>query len=118
MASDGAQGIERRTAGHLPSVWDGYLIKSLTTPYSLGSHGPRLEQLKQGAKELPAKCKEHCEQLALINTVQRLGVAYHLEKDIKDILAKLVNANIASDLYTTALQFRLLRKNGFFISTG
>ena len=50
--------------------------------------------------------------------MQRLGVAYHFEKDIKDILANLVDANIASDLYTVALQFRLLRQNGFFISTG
>lgn len=82
------------------------------------SHGPRLEELKQAAKELLATVKEHCDQLDLINTMQRLGVAYHFEKDIKDILAKLVDANIASDLYTVALQFRLLRQNGFLISTG
>ncbi|XWS10348.1 hypothetical protein CRYUN_Cryun39dG0069400 [Craigia yunnanensis] len=116
MESNGAQGIERRSAGHLPNVWDGELVKSLTTPYSFESHGPRLEELKQAAKELLATAKQHCDRLDLINTMQRLGVAYHFEKDIKDIL-KLVDVNIASDLYTVALQFRLLRQNGVFIST-
>ncbi|XWS10164.1 hypothetical protein CRYUN_Cryun39dG0052000 [Craigia yunnanensis] len=117
MESNGAQGIERRSAGHLPTVWDGELVKSLTTPYSFECHGPRLEELKQAATELLATAKQHCDRLDLINTMQRLGVAYHFEKDIKDILAKLVDVNIASDLYTVALQFRLLRQNGVFIST-
>ncbi|XWS10339.1 hypothetical protein CRYUN_Cryun39dG0068100 [Craigia yunnanensis] len=107
MESNGAQRIERRSAGHLPTVWDGELVKSLTTPYSFESHGPRLEELKQAAKQLLATAKQHCDRLDMINTMQRLGVAYHFEKDIKDIL-KLVDVNIASDLYTVALQFRLL----------
>ncbi|XP_017979597.1 PREDICTED: probable terpene synthase 9 [Theobroma cacao] len=112
-----AKGIERRSAGNLPTVWDGELVKSFTTPYSFESHGTRLEELKQGGRDLLATMKEPRDQLDLINTLQRLGVAYHFEKDIKDILAKLVDANIATDLYTVALQFRLTRQNGFFIST-
>ncbi|WRX28625.1 Terpene synthase, partial [Theobroma cacao] len=106
-----AKGIERRSAGHLPTVWDVELVKSFTTPYSFESHGSRLEELKQGARDLLATMKEPRDQLDLINTLQRLGVAYHFEKDIKDILAKLVDANIATDLYTVALQFRLIRQN-------
>ncbi|XVF77857.1 hypothetical protein PTKIN_Ptkin14bG0080900 [Pterospermum kingtungense] len=117
MESKGAQGIERRSAGHLPSVWDGEVIESLTTPYSFQSHGGRFEELKRAAKELLATTKEHCDQLNLINTIQRLGVANHFEQDIKDNLTKLVDANIYGDLYTVALLFRLLRQNGFFIST-
>ena len=99
-------------------IWDWLCTLLFWPPLQFESHGPRLEELKQAAKELLATVKEHCDQLDLINTMQRLGVAYHFEKDIKDILAKLVDANIASDLYTVALQFRLLRQNGFFISTG
>ncbi|XVF77847.1 hypothetical protein PTKIN_Ptkin14bG0080000 [Pterospermum kingtungense] len=117
MESKGTQGIQRRSGGHLPSIWDAEFVKSLSTPYSFKSHGPRLEELKQAAKELLAAKKEHCDQLNLINIMQRLGVAHLIEKDIKDSLAKMVDANIASDLYTVALQFRLLRQNGFFIST-
>ncbi|XP_017979897.1 PREDICTED: probable terpene synthase 9 [Theobroma cacao] len=112
-----AEGIEQRSAGNLPTVWDVELVKSFTTPYSFENHVTRLEELKQGAGDLLASMKEPRDQLDLINTMQRLGGAYHFEKDIKDILAKLVDANIATDLYTAALQFRLIRQNGFFIGT-
>ncbi|XVF77850.1 hypothetical protein PTKIN_Ptkin14bG0080300 [Pterospermum kingtungense] len=108
VGSDGAQGIKRRSAGHRPNVWDGEWLRSLTTPYSFESHGPRLEELKKGAKELLATSKQHCDQLDLINTMQRLGVAYHFEKDIKDILAKLIDANI-SDVFN-----KFIEKDGKF----
>ncbi|OMO63327.1 hypothetical protein COLO4_32554, partial [Corchorus olitorius] len=48
------------------------------------------------------------DQLDLINTIQRLGLAHHFEDEIKHVLAQLVHPNIF---------FRLLRQNGFFIST-
>ncbi|OMP11736.1 hypothetical protein COLO4_03710 [Corchorus olitorius] len=122
MASEGEQAnevIERRSAGHLPTVWDAELVNSFTSPYSYEIHGTRLEELKQDVRKLLVSMKEPREQLDLINLMQRLGVAYHFEKEIKTILANLVDPNnFATDLYTVALQFRLLRQNGFSITTG
>ncbi|OMO52798.1 hypothetical protein COLO4_36965 [Corchorus olitorius] len=84
MESDGAKQIKvgRRSAGHLPSIWDAQLINSFTSPYS------------------------------------RLAVASHFEKEINHILTQLQYYSTATDLYTVALQFRLMRQNGFSITTG
>ncbi|GMJ02861.1 terpene synthase 02 [Hibiscus trionum] len=116
MEPNGAIHTARRSAGFLPTVWDCELLKSFTTPYSLESHGARLEELKQGARELLASLKDASLQLDLIHTMQRLGVAYLFEKEIHHILANLIhNHNISDDLYIVALHFRILRQNGFFV---
>ncbi|GMJ10484.1 terpene synthase 03 [Hibiscus trionum] len=117
MEPTGAKGIVRRSAGHLPTVWDCELLKSFTTPYSVESHGSRLEELKQGARELLTGVKGARRQLDLIDTMQRLGVAYLFENEIHHILAELIHHNIPNDLYTVAMHFRILRQNGFFITT-
>ncbi|KAA3467279.1 putative terpene synthase 9 [Gossypium australe] len=79
------------------------------------SHGSRLEELKQCARELLASVKDARCQLDLM---QRPGVAYLFENQIHDIFAKFTHQNVANDLYTVAMQFRILRQNGLFISTG
>ncbi|KAE8691168.1 3R-linalool synthase, putative isoform 2 [Hibiscus syriacus] len=118
MEPTGAQDTERRSeASYLPTIWDCELFKSFTTPYSVGSHGDRLEELKQAARNLLASQKDADRQLELINTMQRLGVAYLFENEIHDSLTKLIHHNIPTDLYTVAMHFRILRQNGLFIST-
>ncbi|GMI79432.1 terpene synthase 21 [Hibiscus trionum] len=53
-----------------------------------------------------------------IDAVQRLGVAYHFEKEIEDVLQIICHhhcnhVQVDDDLYTTAVRFRLLREHGF-----
>ncbi|XP_022717845.1 probable terpene synthase 9 [Durio zibethinus] len=96
------QVTQRRSAGYLPTY---------------ESHGSRLEELKQAARCLLTSLNQTEEKLDLINTIQRLGVAKHFAKEINEVLDH-VNPNIPCDLYTVALQFRLLRENGFFITSG
>ncbi|KAK8697558.1 hypothetical protein V6N13_113700 [Hibiscus sabdariffa] len=108
----------RRSTGFLPTVWDTELLLSFTTPYSLDSHGPRLEELKQAARELLASLKDAGRQLDLVDTMERLGVAYLFVNEIHPILATLIHPNyIADDLCTAALHFRILRQNGLFVAT-
>jgi hypothetical protein len=79
---------------------------------------PRLEELKGNAKCLLASNnKDSGVLLKLASTMQRLGVAYHFEKEIEEALA-LLYPNLTGNLYTTALQFRVLREHGFSISSG
>ncbi|XP_017979755.1 PREDICTED: probable terpene synthase 9 [Theobroma cacao] len=109
----------RRNADHVPSIWDPQFIMSLTAPYTYeDEHAARLEVLKEDAKSLIAatSMEDPRDLLKLIDTIQRLGVAYHFEKEIK-VALHLVHAYIPTDLYHTALQFRLLRGNGFSISS-
>ncbi len=64
------------------------------------------------------------DQLQLIDTLQRLGLAYHFEDEIKRILMSISthdsyeNTRMREDLYATALEFRLLRQQGYKIPQG
>ncbi|MCD7463709.1 hypothetical protein HAX54_051205 [Datura stramonium] len=65
---------------------------------------------------------ELAETLNLIDVIERLGIAYHFEKEIDNILEQIYNENSNiegddyNDLYTCAIQFRLLRQHGYNIS--
>lgn len=66
------------------------------------------------------------EQLELIDDLQKLGVSYHFELEINNILTdiyqkkgrKVWECNKEEDIHATALEFRLLRQNGFNVSEG
>ena len=64
------------------------------------------------------------EQLELIDTLQRLGLSYHFESEMKRILEGLYNnyhcgnTRKEENLYVTALKFRLLRQHGYKVSEG
>ncbi|KAA8523771.1 hypothetical protein F0562_010194 [Nyssa sinensis] len=66
------------------------------------------------------------EEMILINALQRLGVAYlfgnEINEALRSVYADHVNCNInngvTDDLYTVALSFRLLRQQGYHISSG
>ncbi|KAL4354472.1 hypothetical protein GQ457_06G022430 [Hibiscus cannabinus] len=62
------------------------------------------------------------QKLDLIDEVQRLGVAYHFQKEIEDALQIIHlhhcnHTQIDDDLYTTAVRFRLLREHGFHVDS-
>ena len=62
----------------------------------------------------------------LIDSIQRLGVSYHFELEIDDMLQQIHDSYVTNgeitveedDLHTVALMFRLLRQNGYRISPG
>lgn len=62
------------------------------------------------------------EQLEMIDNLQRLGVAYHFDNEINNILwnvYKNSNDQMKKDnLYATASEFRLLRQHGYHSSSG
>ena len=63
-------------------------------------------------------------QLELIDTLQRLGISYHFENEIKNVLKTTYEKSYENDywknnnLYATSLEFRLLRQHGFNLSQG
>lgn len=68
------------------------------------------------------KLVDHVDQLRMIDVLQRLGVSYHFNNEIRNILGNVHN-NIDTlkgkkNLYATALAFRLLRQHGFNVSSG
>lgn len=84
----------------------------------------RIQELKSEVKRMLASdaYSEPSEKLNLIDQIQRLGVAYHFDTEIKESLEQMYVRFFKSgcaqndhDLHTTALGFRLLRQQGYRI---
>ncbi|WCJ37091.1 Myrcene synthase chloroplastic [Euphorbia peplus] len=114
--------IVRRSANYQPSKWDLNFVESLTSEFVGKEHTARQNKLKAEVKILLKKEKKHLNKLEMIDTLQRLGVAYHFEDEIDqffrniyvEYLMKNSDNNVKeNDIYTTALQFRLLRQQGY-----
>ena len=79
---------------------------------------------KEVKKMLLAAADEPQQQLNSIDDIQRSGVAYHFEREI-DAALHHMNATFhefiaiknGDDLHITALCFRLLRQNGYNVSS-
>lgn len=81
-------------------------------------------KLKETVRDMLEKPLDAVYQLELIDNLQRLGVAYHFELEIKSILESRWNDNkkdnreIKKDLYATSVEFRLLRQHGYNVPQG
>ena len=67
------------------------------------------------------KTENELDQLEFIDVLQRLGVAYHFNNEIRDILDNIYieqTFKLKKNLHATALEFRLLRQHGYDTSTG
>jgi NH3-dependent NAD+ synthetase len=87
----------------------------------------QVEELKEKVRKmLMAPGEKPSQKLNFIDTIQRLGVSYHFEKEIQEILQQLHKTlhdcdhdhENDDDLYTVALRFRLRRHHGYYISCG
>jgi len=59
------------------------------------------------------------QKLVLIDTIQRLGVAYHFKNDIETSIQNIFEeSKNDDDLYVVALQFRLVRQQRHYMSSG
>nr|XP_009764783.1 PREDICTED: viridiflorene synthase-like [Nicotiana sylvestris] len=84
-----------------------------------------METMKEKTRSMLLACgKTVYEKLNLIDIIERLGIAYHFEKQIDNMLYHIHNADPDfegheyNDLYICALQFRMLRQHGYNISPG
>ncbi|XP_059664106.1 probable terpene synthase 9 [Cornus florida] len=113
-----SKGEQRRSANYHPSIWDPKFIESLSTPYTYDFYGAKLEELKGETRRLLESTKDLSMQLELIDSMQRLGVAYLFQEEIGKCISSIACWDATGgDLYTTALRFRLLRAHGYSISS-
>ncbi|KAH0460644.1 hypothetical protein IEQ34_011307 [Dendrobium chrysotoxum] len=78
----------------------------------------RNEGLKIEIRKILTNAIDPLQSLELIDSIQRLGVAYHFEKEIDDIFCRVHKINIDDDdLYAIALHFRLLRQQRYHITS-
>ncbi|XP_022773843.1 terpene synthase 10-like [Durio zibethinus] len=120
--ASGEADIVRRSANYHPSIWDYDYVQSLRSDYLKGeSYKERASKLIGEVRMILENVGDHLEKLEVIDTLQRLGLSYHFEDEIKKTLD-----NISTDrsgveckkdnLYATALEFRLLRQQGYDVN--
>ncbi|KFK22267.1 hypothetical protein AALP_AAs66747U002400 [Arabis alpina] len=119
--------VARRSANYRPSLWEHEYLLSLGNAHAREDNtDERAKLLKQEVSKMFNETEGLLEQLELVDTLQRLGVFYHFEHEIKKILTNVHVRNVrhengidrkrSEDLYATALEFRLLRQHGFSIA--
>uniref|UniRef100_A0A7N2MBQ2 Uncharacterized protein n=1 Tax=Quercus lobata TaxID=97700 RepID=A0A7N2MBQ2_QUELO len=121
-SQNGKSEVVRRTANFHPSIWGDRFINNTSLDKDIHLRKVReLVELKDKVRnELFAITDHLSQQLGLIDAVQRLGVAYHFEREIQEALEHIYttfnNKNDVDDLYKVSLSFRLLRQEGFKVS--
>ncbi|PIN03686.1 (R)-limonene synthase [Handroanthus impetiginosus] len=114
----------RRSGNYKPALWDFDYVQSLSSEYAEERYLKRSSDLIVQVKMLLEEEIEDLQLLELIDDLQRLGISYHFENKINQILNNIYEKNCCKnceadqerDLYATALEFRLLRQHGFSIS--
>ncbi|KAK2989569.1 hypothetical protein RJ640_029522, partial [Escallonia rubra] len=84
------------------------------------SYTRRADTLKRDIRRMLDQVEEPLNKFQLIDTLQRLGISYHFEVEIKRTLERIHSNtnksnrwNKEADLYAIALEFRLYRQHGF-----
>nr|QIB02636.1 terpene synthase [Taiwania cryptomerioides] len=131
--------VVRRIGNYHPNVWEDDFLQSLSSPYGAPSYrervGSLIEQIKDEAfhpllgdgEICPSSPYDLLERFSIVDALQRLGIHRYFEKEIKAVLDytyKYWNENgisrggenFIADLNTTALGFRILRLNGYYVS--
>lgn len=110
----------RPVANFHPDVWDGHFLN-----YSL--QNKEFQQRKEEEhkllkdemrRELHLQVENPINYLKLVDLFERLGVSYHFEDEIDEILRQIYDADKESthqlDLYHTSLKFRIFRQHRYF----
>ncbi|KAG6655098.1 (-)-germacrene D synthase-like [Carya illinoinensis] len=113
-------GVNRPLATFRPSIWGDHFISYGSKSMEITSETlEEVQRLKEKVHNmLMAPVDNISQKLELIDAIQRLGVSYHFESEIDDIIQQIHNnddntGDSHDDLYTISLRFRLLRQQGY-----
>ncbi|GLT50643.1 hypothetical protein SLA2020_241150 [Shorea laevis] len=116
------QTIARRSADYQPPIWSFEFIQSLKTEFVGEAYSRRGDKLKEDVRVMLQMEVNDEDQLELIDHLQRLGLSYHFEDEIKKTLDRIYNKNHGNyglkkdSLYAIALEFRILRQHGYNVT--
>ncbi|PHT99424.1 hypothetical protein BC332_31619 [Capsicum chinense] len=123
---DGEVEITRRYANHHSTVWGDHFLAYANLLGANEWEEKEHEDLKEEVRNiLVMSPSKSLQKLDLINTIQLLGVAYHFEHEIEESLSNIYNCyeewivdyGNKSDLHAVALSIRLLRQQGYYVSS-
>ncbi|XP_042060897.1 (-)-5-epieremophilene synthase STPS3-like [Salvia splendens] len=109
----------RPEANFSPSLWGDRFINYISDSNVTEKYSKTVEVLKNDVKSLLTTPEtKMIDTMNLIDTIERLGIAYHFENEIEEILQHYFHLNTnyqddeVYDLYTVSLHFRLFRQHG------
>ncbi|KAI7743354.1 hypothetical protein M8C21_009257, partial [Ambrosia artemisiifolia] len=113
--------VVRRSANYDPTLWSFDHIQSLSSNYTGEDYVARADALKDTVKMMIRRQVGNVSNtLELIDDLQRLGIGYHFEDEIRDVLEMIYGDYFETqakwesmDLNLKALGFRLLRQHGY-----
>ncbi|XP_019167986.1 PREDICTED: vetispiradiene synthase 3-like [Ipomoea nil] len=106
-----------------PSLWGDEFRYFVFDNEVAKRYAQEIEVLKERVRSMLVRIRSSklAEKLNFIDTIERLGISYHFQSEIDEMLKEIYNANLkfhGDDLCTCALMFRLLRQHGYNISSG
>ncbi|XP_051116001.1 (-)-5-epieremophilene synthase STPS3-like isoform X2 [Andrographis paniculata] len=116
--------IIRQTKDHPASFWNDALFSApnqVDETHTKAVIETLKEKVRRTVMNKESKAKD---KMILIDTIERLGLAYHFEKEIDDQIAQIFESEMQneddkdSDLFSTALHFRLFRQHGYNAPSG
>nr|QWD59170.1 terpene synthase 1 [Aconitum carmichaelii] len=99
-----------------PTIWDYDFVESLESNFTGEIYTNRIEKLKGDIRLMLEKAAGSLAQLELIDVLERLGISYLFEEEIKRSINNIYSNKdkfLKDNLYATALTFRMLRQHGF-----
>ncbi|KAG5596798.1 hypothetical protein H5410_038030 [Solanum commersonii] len=115
--------IISQSDNHHPTVWGdhflAYAYLSGDNEWEEKEHEDLKEEVRKMLVISPSKSLQ---KLELINTIQLLGVTYHFDHEIEESLSEIYYGyeewiGECSNLHAVALSFRLLRQQGYYVSS-
>ncbi|XP_023513205.1 terpene synthase 10-like [Cucurbita pepo subsp. pepo] len=118
--------VDRRSANYRPPIWKHEFVDSLTSEFREEKSLNRRDILKRTVKMMLNRelllDGDSLRQLELVDQLQRLGLSYHFQTEINQILENMnekfqnrKDLEWNNDLYATSLHFRILRQHGYYI---
>nr|AIE41601.1 1,8-cineole synthase [Artemisia annua] len=114
--------LGRRSANYEPSLWSFDHVQSLSSKYTGKNYVSRADSLKKIVKTMIHEVGNPSTALELVDDLQRLGIWYHFEDEISNVLEMIYrdfydNEDRCSkmDMNFKALSFRLLRQHGYHV---
>ncbi|CAN0896599.1 Probable terpene synthase 3 [Linum grandiflorum] len=109
---------ERRKGQYYhPSVWgDFFLTHVFESDQMVSGWNEEIQVLKSEVKMMLVEETKSAKRLDLVDTIQRLGISYHFEPEIEQLVQQEIdeiNPSANDDgLHKVALRFRILRQHG------
>ncbi|XP_043720846.1 terpene synthase 10-like [Telopea speciosissima] len=116
----------RRSANYPRCIWDFDFVQSLNSDYKGEAYKSKTKKLEEEVRcKLDDEAMEQLDLLELIDDIERLGLGYLFQEDIKKALdiiivcledVQTMSTRDDESLHATALRFRLLRQHGYEVN--